>query len=96
MLKISQNFETNKCFVIYNVRTMKDLDLPTQKIDVEKNLVQNHTYIKKAKLKGLIPNWTRSTQSTRFCTLQNRARMGSSWACIQINNELYSFDEYLL
>jgi hypothetical protein len=49
MLEISQNFETSKCFVMNNVRTMKDLDLPTQKIDVE-NLVQ---YIKKAKLKGL-------------------------------------------
>jgi hypothetical protein len=49
MLEISQNFETNKCFVMNNVGTMKDLDLPTQKIDVE-NLVQ---YIKKAKLKGL-------------------------------------------
>jgi hypothetical protein len=44
MLEISQNFETNNCFVMKNARTMKDLDLPTQKINVE-NLIQNYPYI---------------------------------------------------
>jgi hypothetical protein len=35
-----------------NLRTMKDLDLPTQKIDVE-NPVKNYPVIKKVKLEGL-------------------------------------------
>jgi hypothetical protein len=52
MLEISQNFESNKCFATKNVRTIKDLDLPFDKIDVE-NLVQNFPYIRKAKLEGL-------------------------------------------
>jgi hypothetical protein len=52
MLEISQNFETSKCNVMKNVRTMKGPDLPTQQIDVE-NLVQNYPHNKKAKLEGL-------------------------------------------
>jgi hypothetical protein len=69
MLEILQNLETNNCFVMKNVRTMTDLDLPTQKINVE-NLVQNYPYIKKAKLEGLngIKPFIPSTQSTRSYT----------------------------
>jgi hypothetical protein len=52
MLEILQNFDKNKLFVMKNVRTMKDLDLPTQNIDVE-NLVQNYPYMKKTKLEVL-------------------------------------------
>jgi hypothetical protein len=98
MLEILQNFDTNKCFVMKNVRTMKDLDLPTQNIDVE-TLVQNYPYIKKAKLEvlnGIKQFILIGQDNCVFILAKEVIQHDPVSICIQINNELYSFGVFVL